>query len=78
MLELYSNDDGKYASVHSSGFPRVIEHDSDLFPNQCGGPLYDLNGKAIGLNIARVARVSSYAIPAQDVLDVYRKLRRGK
>lgn len=78
MLELYSNDDGKYASVHSSGFPRVIEHDSDLFPNQCGGPLYDLNGKAIGLNIARVARVSSYAIPAQDVLDVYRKLRREK
>lgn len=76
MLERYSSNDGKYASIHNSGFPRVIEHDSDLYPNQCGGPLYGLNGEAIGLNIARVARVSSYAIPARDVIDVYRKLRR--
>lgn len=78
LLERYAGNDGKYASLHLSGFPRVIEHDSDLFPNQCGGPLYDLNGKAIGLNIARVARVSSYAIPAEDVLDVYRTLRRQR
>ena len=78
MLKRYSDGDGKYASLHNSGFPRVIEHDSDLFPNQCGGPLYDLNGNAIGLNIARVARVSSYAIPAEDVLNVYRRLLRQK
>lgn len=76
MLERYSENDGKYASLHHSGFPKVLEHDSDLFPNQCGGPLYDLQGKAVGLNIARVARVSSYAIPAKDVLDVYRRMRR--
>lgn len=77
MLERYRENDGKYSSMHHSGFPRVIEHDSDLFPNQCGGPVYDLNGKAVGLNIARVARVSSYAIPAEDVLNVYRRLRRA-
>lgn len=76
MLERYAENDGKYASLHHSGFPRVIEHDSDLFPNQCGGPLYNLDGKAIGLNIARVARVSSYALPADAVMDVYRRLRR--
>lgn len=76
MLERYAENDGKYASLHHSGFPRVIEHDSDLFPNQCGGPLYGLSGKAVGLNIARVARVSAYAIPATDVQDVYRRMRR--
>ncbi len=66
---------GKFASIHNSGFPEVIQHDTDLFPHQCGGPVLDLSGRAVGLNIARAARIISYAIPADQVLKVYRKLR---
>jgi len=66
---------GKFASIHNSGFPEVIQHDTDLFPHQCGGPLLDLSGRAIGLNIARAARIISYAIPAEQVLKVYRRLK---
>ena len=31
---------------------------------QCGGPLVDLDGRAVGLNIARADRTATYAIPA--------------
>ena len=31
----------------------------------CGGPLVNLDGKAVGLNIARASRVSTYALPAR-------------
>jgi hypothetical protein len=41
------------------------QHDSVLAPNQCGGPVIDIYGNAIGINIARAGRVSSYAIPAK-------------
>ena len=31
----------------------------------CGGPLVNLDGKAVGLNIARADRVATYALPAR-------------
>ena len=49
------------------GFDRVIAHDSIIEPEQCGGPLIDLHGNVIGINIARSMRVASFAIPLQDV-----------
>jgi len=54
-------------SGRRSGFPRAIQHDTVLEPHQCGGPVVDLNGHAIGLNIARAGRVASYAIPAGEI-----------
>ncbi|MCH2203619.1 MAG: trypsin-like peptidase domain-containing protein [Fuerstiella sp.] len=66
---------GKFASIHNSGFPEVIQHDTDLFPHQCGGPVLNIYGKAVGMNIARAARIISYAIPADAVHDVYESLR---
>lgn len=77
MLERYSDTEnlGKFASNHNSGFPEAMQHDTDLFPSQCGGPLFDISGKAVGLNIARSARVVSYAIPAHAVQRVYEELK---
>ena len=46
-----------------SGFASAIQHDTVLTPEQCGGPLLDLSGKAIGINIARASRTKSYALP---------------
>lgn len=78
MLDRYRETEnlGKFASAHNSGFPEVIQHDTDLFPNQCGGPIFDINGKAIGLNIARSARIVSYAIPAHAVQSVLAELKK--
>jgi serine protease Do len=79
MLDLYLDVDlmGQFASTHSGGFPEAIQIDADLYPRQTGGPLLDLNGNAIGINISRSARVVSYAIPASAVVRVFEELKRA-
>jgi serine protease Do len=52
-------------SQRAGGFEQVLEHDTVLPPWLCGGPLVNLDGKAIGLNIARAGRVSTYALSAR-------------
>ncbi len=55
---------GTEVSQRAVEFDLAIQHDTVLEPWQCGGPLVDLDGKAVGLNIARAGRVASYALPA--------------
>lgn len=52
-------------SIRRSDFPEIIQHDCIVPAQQCGGPLVDLNGQAVGINIARAGRVSTYALPAE-------------
>lgn len=47
-----------------SGFDIVIQHDTVLDPDECGGPVLDSSGRVVGINIARAGRVVSYAIPS--------------
>lgn len=54
-------------SDRRDGFPRVLPHDTAVLPNQCGGPLIDMDGHAVGINIARALRVATYATPADVV-----------
>jgi serine protease Do len=61
-------------SARSTGFGRVLMHDTVILPNQCGGPLVNLNGKAVGINIARAGRVSTYAIPADTLNPIINRL----
>lgn len=65
---------GSEPSRRASNFPEVLQHDSHLWPEQCGGPLTDLSGKAIAINIARGGRVESYAIPQDVVREVIEQL----
>jgi serine protease Do len=65
-------------SLRRGGFPNALQHDSVLEPKDCGGPLVELSGKAIGVNIARAGRTESYAIPAREVLAVLDDLKSGK
>lgn len=51
-------------NVRLSGFELVIQHDTVLEPNECGGPVLDTSGSVVGINIARAGRVVSYALPA--------------
>ncbi|MEC7861993.1 MAG: PDZ domain-containing protein [Verrucomicrobiota bacterium] len=61
-------------SKNRKDFPNALQHDLTLRPNECGGPLIDLDGKLVGVNIARGGRVKSYAIPAVDLRAVIAKL----
>jgi serine protease Do len=70
----FQNSLGGQLSERKAGFPSVIQHDTVLKPSECGGPLVDLDGKAIGLNIARAGRVESYALPASVVQTTVGKL----
>jgi S1-C subfamily serine protease len=54
-------------SERRSGFPAVLPHDAPLHPRDCGGPLVDTDGRAVGINIARALRVTTYALPADVV-----------
>lgn len=55
-------------SARLSGFERVMQHDTVLDPDDCGGPVLDTSGRAIGVNIARAGRVVSYALPSSLVV----------
>jgi len=57
----YRFTDGR--SERRDGFKSVLVHDGKLKPSECGGPLYDIDGNFYGINIARVSRTSSLAIP---------------
>ncbi len=59
----FQNGLGRKLSRRRAGFPSALQHDSVLRPMDCGGPIVDLDGKAIGINIASAGRVSSYALP---------------
>jgi serine protease Do len=70
----FQNSLGGQLSERRAGFGVVIQHDSILKPSECGGPIVDLDGKAIGLNIARAGRVESYALTASVVREAVKKL----
>src|SRR6266446_5694473 len=61
------NQMGSVTSQRAEGFDLAIQHDTVLQNWQCGGPLMNLDGKAVGLNIARAGRVASYALPGSVV-----------
>ncbi len=62
-------------SERRSGFPTVLPHDIAVNPKDCGGPLVDTDGRAVGINIARALRVSTYALPANVVREVANQLK---
>jgi serine protease Do len=62
-------------SRRAEGFDQVIEHDTVLPPWLCGGPLVNLDGEAIGLNIARASRVATYALPAALAQEIFQTLK---
>jgi len=72
------NQMGSELSKRRGGFPVILQHDTVIKPGDCGGPLVNLDGKAIGINIARAGRTESYAIPAEAVLSLMSDLKSGK
>ena len=69
---------GSELSKRRNGFPTFLQNDAVLKPRDCGGPLVDLDGKTVGVNIARAGRVESYAIPSEVVQKLLPELKSGK
>ena len=57
-------------SERIDGFPMALQHDIPLEPSECGGPLLDLNGRCVGINVSRAGRVKTFAIPASDLREL--------
>lgn len=66
---------GGALSRRKTGFTEVLQHDTVLRPEDCGGVIVNLKGQAIGLNIARAGRTKSFAIPANHVIPMIEKLK---
>jgi serine protease Do len=67
---------GSELSTRAEGFQLALQHDTVLQAWQCGGPLVNLDGKAVGLNIARAGRVASYALPTDLVRQAIEDLKK--
>jgi serine protease Do len=74
----HQNRMGGNISDRRTGFPLVLQHDSVLDPSHCGGPLVDLDGDVVGINIARAGRVASLSLPAGLVVGLLDDLKSGK
>jgi serine protease Do len=74
----FQNSLGSELSQRRSGFPAILQHDSVLKPTDCGGPLVDLDGKVIGMNIARAGRTETYAVPSEVIQPLLPELMSGK
>lgn len=54
-------------SLRRDGFATVFSHDALVEPNECGGPVFDWDGRFVGINIARHSRVRTFVVPAQQI-----------
>lgn len=59
------------------GFPDVIQHDMVLDPQEIGGPIVDLEGHVVGMNIARSGRIECFAIPSKTIKSLLSKVGEG-
>jgi serine protease Do len=66
---------GGELSRRRDGFPAVFSHDAMLPPENCGGPLVDLSGAAVGINISRSGRIETLALPADVVQESITRMR---
>lgn len=71
----YQNNLGSKLSEHRAGYPVILQHDAVIPPTDCGGPLVDIDGRVLGINIARAGRTESYTIPGEEILRLVEKLK---
>lgn len=55
-------------STVSTGFGSVLAHDAIVWPDQCGGPVVDLQGNAVAWNVARFDRTATHAIDPKTLM----------
>lgn len=61
------NTMGTEISDMRSGFQRALQTDLPITPEECGGPVVDLDGNIVGITIARAGRINTYVLLADEV-----------
>jgi len=69
---------GGALSGRRSGFPEVLQSDMVIEPKDCGGPVVDLDGNVLGINIARAGRVETWILPSENIRPILVDLKAGK
>ena len=60
------------------GFGTVIAHDAVIDPSDCGGPVIDLAGNFVGINVSRAMRTTTFAVPAEEVRRLVEKYQQSQ
>jgi len=61
-------------SHRSTGFGRVLAHDAVTTPEEMGGPVVDVEGRVVGMNIARFDRTATHALGADRMAELCERL----
>ena len=69
---------GNRLSKRRQNFPSAVQHDTFLKPEDCGGPVVNVDGEVVGINIARQGRVSSLMLPAALAKKIVDDLKTGQ
>lgn len=69
---------GGELSGRRTGFPTVLQTDMILDPKNIGGPVVDLDGKVLGISIARAGRVETWILPSETIRPLLTDMRAGK
>jgi S1-C subfamily serine protease len=63
-MEHMNNMGGHTYSEVRDGFRNVIQSDMQLEPEDCGAPVVDLDGRVVGIAVARAGRIKTFIIPS--------------
>lgn len=69
---------GSELSSRRTGYETILQHDSVVKPVDCGGPIVDLDGKVLGINICRAGRTETWAVPTEVIRELLPDLMSGK
>ena len=75
--QVYSARGGEL-SDRRTNFPSALTHDGVVWAKDIGGTVVNLNGEAVGLNIARYGRTATYALPADHAKKLIEELMSGR
>jgi serine protease Do len=65
-------------SLRRTGFPLILQTDMVVEAKNCGGPVVDLDGNVLGINIARAGRVESWVLPSEVIRPLLPEFKAGK
>jgi serine protease Do len=76
--ERMQNSMGSDLSGRRTGFPAILQTDLVIDAKNCGGPIVDLDGKVLGISIARAGRVETWVLPSENIRPLLADLKAGK
>ena len=72
------NSMGSMLSGRRTGFSEVLQTDMVVDAKDCGGPVVDLDGNVLGINIARAGREETWVLPSEVIRPRRPDLKAGK